>query len=196
MNSRIKIFIFSIFSLGIFCGCESMQPQKKEVSQKPLYENLVKVQEAEIAQLKARVNLLQDTISEQTKQISTLNQNIQILDQKNQNLAKEVVSLRQALNTEKRERQAALDGIVNQIGKELNKAIAAVPPPPPPPKETVDSKGGPPGPGTFIKYEVQPGATLNAIAQAYGVTVEEIKKANKLKSDTLKAGQIIYIPKK
>ncbi|MEM4247988.1 MAG: LysM peptidoglycan-binding domain-containing protein, partial [Candidatus Nanoarchaeia archaeon] len=190
-----KIYIYSIVLVGFLCGCESMQPQKKEISQKPLYENMVKVQEAEIAQLKARVNMLQDALSEQTKQISTLNQNIQILDQKNQNLANEVVSLRQALNTEKRERQAALDGIVNQIGKELNKAIAAVPPPPPP-KETVDSKGGPPGPGTFIKYEVQAGATLNAIAQAYGVTVEEIKKANKLKSDTLKAGQIIYIPKK
>ena len=46
-------------------------------------------------------------------------------------------------------------------------------------------------------YEVQRGATLLAIAKAYGVTVDDIKKANNLNSgDALQLGQRLIIPKK
>ena len=46
-------------------------------------------------------------------------------------------------------------------------------------------------------YEVQRGATLLAIAKAYGVTVDDIKKANNLNSgDALQPGQRLIIPKK
>ena len=51
-------------------------------------------------------------------------------------------------------------------------------------------------------YEVQKGATLSVIAQAYSeaygktVTVQEIKKANNLKSDMLQIGQKLKIPRK
>ena len=45
-------------------------------------------------------------------------------------------------------------------------------------------------------YEVQKGATLYVIAQAYGVTVSDIKKANNLKSDMLQVGQKLKIPRK
>ena len=45
-------------------------------------------------------------------------------------------------------------------------------------------------------YEVQKRATLSVIAMAYGVTVDDIKKANDLKGDVLQAGQTLIIPKK
>lgn len=47
---------------------------------------------------------------------------------------------------------------------------------------------------SYAEYEVQKGATLSAIAAAYGVTVNEIKKANNLKNDNLRIGQILKIP--
>jgi LysM repeat protein len=50
--------------------------------------------------------------------------------------------------------------------------------------------------GKFYEYKVQPGATLIAIAKAYKVTVSEIKQANNLKSDRIRVGQTLYIPKK
>ena len=45
-------------------------------------------------------------------------------------------------------------------------------------------------------YEVQRGATLSVIAIAYGVTMDDIKKANNLKGDALQPGQRLIIPKK
>jgi LysM repeat protein len=47
----------------------------------------------------------------------------------------------------------------------------------------------------FETYEVQSGDTLGAIAEAYGVTVEEITAANNLESpDVLDVGDVLVIP--
>ena len=44
------------------------------------------------------------------------------------------------------------------------------------------------------EHKVQSGQTLSAIAQAYGVSVEKIKRANNLKSDVIRVGQTLFIP--
>ncbi|MBP5468594.1 MAG: N-acetylmuramoyl-L-alanine amidase [Candidatus Riflebacteria bacterium] len=47
------------------------------------------------------------------------------------------------------------------------------------------------------KYTVKHGDTLSAIAQKYGVTIQGIKTANKMKkSDVIKSGQVLIIPAK
>jgi len=50
--------------------------------------------------------------------------------------------------------------------------------------------------GEYYEYKVQTGATLAAIAKAYHVRISDIKKANNLKSDFIRVGQKLYIPKK
>ncbi|MDZ4815283.1 MAG: LysM peptidoglycan-binding domain-containing protein [Verrucomicrobiota bacterium] len=47
-----------------------------------------------------------------------------------------------------------------------------------------------------FEHIVEKGHTLSAIAGAYGVTVDEIRKANNLKTNVLKVGQKLFIPKK
>ncbi len=47
-----------------------------------------------------------------------------------------------------------------------------------------------------ITHKVKNGESLSRIAKKYGVTVNDIKKANKLKSDALKPGQNLKIPAK
>jgi N-acetylmuramoyl-L-alanine amidase len=42
---------------------------------------------------------------------------------------------------------------------------------------------------------VESGQTLSAIAVAYKVSASSIKKANSMKSDTLRVGQKLFIPK-
>ena len=46
----------------------------------------------------------------------------------------------------------------------------------------------------FEVYIVEIGATLGAIARVYGVSIADIKRANKLKSDLLRIGQKLLIP--
>ncbi len=47
-----------------------------------------------------------------------------------------------------------------------------------------------------VKYTVKPGDTLLGIALKYGVTVDAIKQANGLASDTIRAGDELIIPPK
>ena len=49
---------------------------------------------------------------------------------------------------------------------------------------------------SYDVYEVQRGATLSAIAKAYDVTVDDIRKANNLNGGMLQPGQRLLIPKK
>ena len=49
-------------------------------------------------------------------------------------------------------------------------------------------------PGATIKHTVQPGESLFGIARQYGVTVDELKKANGLKGEVMQAGQRLRIP--
>ena len=46
-----------------------------------------------------------------------------------------------------------------------------------------------------VKYIVQPGATLIKISKVYGIPVEAIRKANNMKSDMLRIGDRIRIPR-
>lgn len=44
------------------------------------------------------------------------------------------------------------------------------------------------------EHKVEAGQTLSAIASAYGVSVKKIMDANKLKSDAIRVGQVLFIP--
>jgi LysM repeat protein len=52
------------------------------------------------------------------------------------------------------------------------------------------------GPGAQGDYVVQQGDTLGNIGEAFGVTVDALKKANKLGGSTIKIGQRLVIPAK
>lgn len=43
-------------------------------------------------------------------------------------------------------------------------------------------------------YEIQPGDTLQTIANSHKITVEELQKANQLQSTMIYAGEVLYIP--
>lgn len=50
--------------------------------------------------------------------------------------------------------------------------------------------------GPAKEYVVQPGDSLTLISQAFGTKVSIIKEMNNLKSDSIRVGQKLYVPKK
>ncbi len=71
--------------------------------------------------------------------------------------------------------------LVSRVEKLLNKAVAS-------PRTSTPSHGA------GHEHVVEKGHTLSAIAQAYGTSVEAIKKANNLKNDNIYVGQKLFIP--
>jgi septal ring factor EnvC (AmiA/AmiB activator) len=61
-------------------------------------------------------------------------------------------------------------------------------------KKTVASRPAAPVRGNGREHIVESGHTLSEIARAYKTTVPAIKRANNLKSDSIRVGQKLFIP--
>ena len=107
-------------------------------------------------------------------------------------LEKELAELRKLLDANQKETEEAMAQLVDKMAKETTNVINSAM------KAAAGGGGGgaSAGGGDFEEYKVQPGATLHTIAKAYGVSVEAIQKANNLKGDSIKEGQLLKIPKK
>ena len=84
--------------------------------------------------------------------------------------------------------KAAVDGM-NDDKKDEPKPAAKKPEAEKKPTSKSESSSG------SIKHTVRYGESLYVIAQKYGITVDELKRANGLKSNALNAGQKLTIPK-
>jgi len=153
---------------------------------------IVKNNEAAINSLSQQVTYLQDRCSSLELQVNQLKQALAAERQNNSQARSDMVALKQQLGEEKAQMQKSLNTAVDKIANETSKAVSyAVKSS----KNVQTNVSNTPAAGKFYVYKVQEGATLMTIAKAYKVSVESIKKANKLKSNTLFVGQTLYIPK-
>lgn len=141
-----------------------------------------------------------------------------------QQLQSEVAALRQQIDAESRQRQVSMQKLAelfNRHGAQAAQTAQAAQSAPtqsaapvqtsatPAPATGKAAAGGeaqaaaaPTGGGAdapegeYFEYVVQKGATLGAIARAYKVTTEDIRKANKLNGNVIYIGQKLLIPKK
>lgn len=107
-------------------------------------------------------------------------------------LENNVAKLGKAIEAERNNRHSETEKLLQDVAQQTTAAINARN------KSLLQQRhktGGPAIKGKFVEYTVQPGATLGAIAKAYKVSVSDIKKANNLKSDFIRVGQKLYIPK-
>ena len=133
----------------------------------------------------AQLRAVQDENAELETRVISLERKIAELQETNQKLLNEVAAVKRQSAADADAREAQMKAILSKIDK-----LAATPPP----AVTVPT---PVSTGTeYDIYEVQKGATLSVIAKAYEVTVQDIKKANNLKSDMLQVGQKLKIPRK
>ncbi len=177
----------------VFTGCrsteETTQLQQEQVSQR---EDLRGLQErigqlhsdvqavaaendalkSQIAQLKNDLAASRDTNSQYQKDIQRLDDLVKKLD-----------------SSREQDRKVIVDEVSGEISRLSKKLSNSTPPP-------SRSKTSAPRVEQGVEHVVGKGDTLNAIAKAYGVTVRQIREANKLTKDDLKVGQKLFIPKK
>ena len=133
----------------------------------------------------AQLRAVQDENAELETRVIELERRIAALQETNQKLLNEVAAVKRQSAADADAREAQMKAILSKIDK-----LAATPAPAatvPTPVSVADD---------YDIYEVQKGATLSVIAKAYNVTVQDIKKANNLKSDMLQIGQKLKIPRK
>jgi predicted RNase H-like nuclease (RuvC/YqgF family) len=155
----------------------------------------------------------QASLAQQQADFDSMNEDVQRLNEKlngiqleQQALARELETLRKApredlvtrnrLDTLDRQVQAlsaARESDRKQIVSDLSHKVAAIVG-----TSSSSSSSGRSGGAAESGYEhvVESGQTLSAIAAAYKVSVLSIKKANNLKSDMVRVGQKLFIPKK
>jgi len=132
----------------------------------------------------AQLRAVQDENAELATRVIELERKLAALQETNQKLLNEVAAVKRQSAADADAREAQMKAILSKIDK-----LAATPVPTtvPTPVSVADD---------YDVYEVQKGATLSVIAKAYGVTVDDIKKANNMKSDMLQIGQKLKIPRK
>jgi len=143
----------------------------------------------------------QQAITQQTEdQMRRLKGRVQSIEMENARLLREVQQLRidlRTVNTSTTQLNGAMKSLEAKQAREMKELIRRV--------EVLLKKSVAnnshrgssrrsthSGPGRI--HIVKPGHTLSAIATAYGTTVSAIKKANHLKSSTIRVGQKLVIP--
>jgi LysM repeat protein len=144
-----------------------------------------------VGQLTVQVRAMQDDNAKMVNAFNEMQRQIQVLSQSNQNLSQELASLKRQVADEsaanKDRYNKATDKIMGAISSANQQAAA---------ERAAAEKAAAAAPSEMIEYTVQSGATLSMIASAYKVSLDDLRKANNLKSDVLRVGQKILIPKK
>ena len=167
-----------IFALAIFLTAAGVHAQNRTTFKTT--QEAVRYYEELVGSLIQQVKLMQDDNA--TLQASVLDLKKQVLTAKAQNTDRELEALKKQIAADAETRKAQLnklaDKLINQPAQRVQTPAQEIPQ------------------GEFIEHTVEPGTTLSALSKAYGVTVSDIKKANRLSSDNIRVGQKLLIPAK
>ncbi len=154
--------------------------------------------EKEMSRMARKVDSLQDSVSSYTNKISSMKRDINELREENKRLRLQLAAMQRALAAERIANQKSLQKVISTVAVQVaSKQSKPAPSSAAPTAVRSTNKSEPADDGEFYKYTVQPGSNLSIIAKAYKVKISDIMKANKLQSpDKIRAGQILYIPKK
>ena len=198
MKQSCKLFIVIgvsvIFPLTSLSAANYNNTASKKYQVQTL--TMLRENEKQLTTLSSRVKYLMDNFAVIAQQMKQLQQSLSVEKQNNQQLKREVATLKQQLSTDRKQIQNSLDNVIDKVAGETTKSINAALKNVNKTSRYKPTDNGPVGTGEFVEYKVQFGATLSAIAKAYNVSVSSIRKANKLNGDFIRIGQILYIPKR
>ena len=145
---------------------------------------LVQQAVAEMQRVSGQVDVLQTNLSDLQRRIGSLEGGGEA-----KGIRQEVESLKASIA----DLRAEMRNMRGEIVKELSAKIVQISKTAAPAAPTVTKTILPAG--TFQVYEVAKGDTLSIIAQAFNTSVAKIKEMNGLKSDVLRVGQKLNVPK-
>lgn len=165
-----------------------------------------------ITSLQEAIVQMQETVKQYQRRVVDMDSIRQQVQAENaalrQQLQTEIAALRQQVDAEAKQRQASMQKLAELFNRRGMAAAASAPTTsttaPTTAAGTAATTATVPANGTsaaapdgeYFEYVVQKGATLGALAKAYKVTPEDIRKANKLNGDVIFIGQKLLIPKK
>jgi 50S ribosomal subunit-associated GTPase HflX len=176
----MKIILCGLLGVGLVLssGCVTMVDQ-----------NTMAQQQADMEKLRENVQRIQEKINGLELEQQNLQRDIGSM----KGAPKEDMVVRNRLDTLERQVQslaAARDSdrkqIVSQVASIVGSSGSS---------SSGKSSSGRGSSQTGVEHVVESGQTLSAIAAAYKVSASSIKKANSMKSDTLRIGQKLFIPK-
>lgn len=139
---------------------------------------------AEMQRISGQVDLLQANVEELTRKVNALER------KDDSSLRAELDSLYAAVEELRRELRAQRGEIVKDLSSRIGKVM----------NSSAPASAGTGGQkktynGPCREYTVVSGDTLTLISQAFSVPISKIKEMNSLKSDNLRVGQKLYLPK-
>ena len=165
--------LLSLSALTVLTGCETIQTPQQRQQDAARQQAASRYSEERVNRLKGQVESIEMESARLTQEVQQLRSEVRAyssqISQLNSNM--------QALEA-KQAREA--QEVINRVEGLL--------------KKTVASNSSAPSRGAGREHVVEAGHTLSAIAQAYGTSVDAIKKANNLKSDSIYVGQKPFIP--
>jgi LysM repeat protein len=181
-----KVFLGAFAAAALAVSVQAQNQGGQVVFRTP--QEAVKYYEDLVSQLSLQVRTVQDDNAKMAQVVNELQRQMQTLNQNNQTLSQEIANLKKLMAAEASARQEQLRAVVDKVKGAISSAAAA--------ERASAEKAAASRPSEMIEYTVQPGATLSLIASTFKVSVEEIRKANNLKSDVIMVGQKLMIPKR
>lgn len=180
-------FFYTLFLTGIVFIQVSAQAPRRGTA---YYEEMV-------GRLSNQMRLLQDENATLAGTVHALQQEVRQLKQMMQAYREETTQLRRMISEESVARQKQMGGIADKIQRaadaqakadaEARAAEAA---------RAAQAQAPVISGEEYDYYVVESGDTLSAVSRAAGVSVARLKKVNGLKSDMLRVGQKLKIPRK
>jgi len=167
--------LFSLSALAVLTGCETIQtPQQRQ--------QMETRQRAASLETSDRIRRLQGQVESVEMENARLMQEMQQLRNEVRSYNSQIAQLGGNMKALEAKQAREMQETLARVQKLLSAAVAA------PPRSTT------PPHGAGREHVVESGHTLSTIASAYGTTVQKIKQANNLKSDTIYVGQKLFIP--
>ncbi len=155
-------------------GCETLQSPAQRQQTAARQQAALRYSEERTQRVQGQVESIEMENIKLTQEVQQLRQEVRANNNKISQISGRMASLEAKQANEMRELISRVEGLL---------------------KQTVAMQPAPKASrGSGHEHVVESGHTLSAIAQAYGTTVDAIKKANNLKSDNIYVGQKLFVP--